>query len=250
MFETLERLNLYAVLGLGRDAPTAAIEEAHRRLVDKFHPTKNAWLTDEAERSKLVFVFAKIKAAYQTLREGKSRIEYDEQLRRLDKETAGESYMRMEFAKTDRQRALEERIKESEALFKEGRRLFEAHRLHDAHEKVAKAIEIYPEEARFFALAGKIGALNPNIRWQKEAEGHLRRAIEIDPWNADYRVALGLLYKNAGLRHKAKKEFVRALELDAANETALAEVPAAERPAKKELPSQPTLPGDDEVDWS
>ena len=48
--------------------------------------------------------------------------------------------------------------------------------------------------------------------------GTLRVAIPaevttLDPWNADYAILLGQLYKKQGLKRRAQRQFERALEL-------------------------------------
>ena len=53
-----------------------------------------------------------------------------------------------------------------------------------------------------------------------------RRAIELESWNAEGLVGLGLLYKREGLLSRAKKNFERALEVDADHKIARQELEA------------------------
>jgi tetratricopeptide (TPR) repeat protein len=61
-------------------------------------------------------------------------------------------------------------------------------------------------------------------RKKKEAEKALKKAIELEPHNADYRVYLGIIYLKAGLNIRAAKCFTAALEWDPTNERAQSEL--------------------------
>ena len=54
---------------------------------------------------------------------------------------------------------------------------------------------------------------NPDTKWQRLAEESYRKALEIDPWNADYLVCLGRLYRKQGLTTRARRHFEMALEI-------------------------------------
>src|SRR5262249_13088666 len=57
-------------------------------------------------------------------------------------------------------------------------------------------------------------ALLKNPRTRREGEHHLVRAAELDQFNAQIRVRLGLLYKEAGLPKKAEYYFKAAVAID------------------------------------
>jgi curved DNA-binding protein CbpA len=67
------------------------------------------------------------------------------------------------------------------------------------------------------------GGLSRNQRIRREAEQHLLKAAEMDPYSAEIRVRLGMLYKDAGMVKKAQQAFHEALLLDASNVVALSE---------------------------
>jgi Tfp pilus assembly protein PilF len=48
----------------------------------------------------------------------------------------------------------------------------------------------------------------------KKAERDFLRAIELEAWNPEGYVGLGMLYKREGLLLRARKQFERALEID------------------------------------
>jgi tetratricopeptide (TPR) repeat protein len=68
------------------------------------------------------------------------------------------------------------------------------------------------------------GGLARNQRIRHEAEQHLLKAADMDPYTAEIRVKLGFLYKDAGMPKKAQQYFHEALMLDASNVTALSEL--------------------------
>lgn len=49
---------------------------------------------------------------------------------------------------------------------------------------------------------------------KKKAEQDFLQAIELQPWNADAYLGLGILYMNEGLKIKARKQLEKALEID------------------------------------
>ena len=61
------------------------------------------------------------------------------------------------------------------------------------------------------------GGLIRNQRIRREAEQHMLRAAELDRLNAEVRLRLALLYKDAGMEKKAQHYFLETLMLDANN---------------------------------
>ena len=50
--------------------------------------------------------------------------------------------------------------------------------------------------------------------YKKKAEQDFLQAIELQSWNAEAYLGLGLLYMNEGLKIKARKQLEKALEID------------------------------------
>ena len=62
--------DLYALLGVPRDAPEAEIKKAYRRLAMQYHPDRNPAPGAEAK-------FKEVTEAYEVLREPARRAQYD-----------------------------------------------------------------------------------------------------------------------------------------------------------------------------
>jgi curved DNA-binding protein CbpA len=69
-------------------------------------------------------------------------------------------------------------------------------------------------------------ALMRNPRTRREGEQHLLKAAELEPFNAQIRLRLGMMYKEAGLPKKAEVYFREALQIDPDNRAALKELGA------------------------
>jgi curved DNA-binding protein CbpA len=67
-------------------------------------------------------------------------------------------------------------------------------------------------------------ALMRNPRTRREGEQHLMKAAELEPFNAQIRLRLGLIYKEAGLPKKAENYFREALQIDPENRAAQKEL--------------------------
>ena len=63
-------------------------------------------------------------------------------------------------------------------------------------------------------------ALSKNAKWRREAEEHFLKAIELEQFNAEYYVGLGLLYKEAGMQKRAESQLKQALQVNPGNKAA------------------------------
>ena len=68
-----------------------------------------------------------------------------------------------------------------------------------------QAIEIIGDQAEYYHLLGMAQKENP--KWRQDAERNLKIAIKLDPWRPEYLVALGKLYRDAGMGLRAEKMF-------------------------------------------
>ncbi|MFY9571942.1 MAG: tetratricopeptide repeat protein, partial [Blastocatellia bacterium] len=110
----------------------------------------------------------------------------------------------------------------AEHYYQQGRARFERKEYHAAVHLLREAIKLDPSRAPYHYHLGL--ALIRNPRTRRDAELHLSRAAELEPYNAQIRVKLGQLYKEAGLSKKAENYFREALQLDPENRVAKREI--------------------------
>jgi Flp pilus assembly protein TadD len=110
----------------------------------------------------------------------------------------------------------------AEVYYQQGRARFERKEYHAAVHLLREAIKLDPSRAPYHYHLGI--ALIRNPRTRRDAEHHLAKAAELEPYNAQVRVKLGLLYKEAGLSKRADHYFREALQLDPDNRVARREM--------------------------
>jgi tetratricopeptide (TPR) repeat protein len=110
----------------------------------------------------------------------------------------------------------------AEQLYNQGRARFDRKEYHAAVHLLREAIRLDATQPHYHFHLGL--ALIRNPRTRREAETHLSKASELDPYNPQIRVKLGLLYKEAGLAKKAEHYFNEALSLDPENRIAKREL--------------------------
>ena len=132
--------------------------------------------------------------------------------------------------------------------FRQGRVYYQRNDFHTAAHMLRQAVNLDPNRASYHYYLGLTlsvlsqarsihahhegchvncnhgGSLTRNQRVRHEAEQHLHKAGELDPTNADIKIRLGLLYKEAGLAKKAEQFFHEALLLDASSDIARIEL--------------------------
>ena len=120
----------------------------------------------------------------------------------------------------------------AEHYYQQGRARFDRKEYHAAVHLLREAIKLDPSKAPYHFHLGI--ALIRNPRTRRDAELHLAKAAELEPYNAQIRVKLGMLYKEAGLLKRAEHYFREALQLDPGNRAASREVSLGAAKAKGE----------------
>ncbi|HJZ85268.1 MAG TPA: J domain-containing protein [Polyangia bacterium] len=82
LFENLEGLDYYAVLGVEQNVDGEAIRRAFYDRAELMHPDRHYNLVDTDLREKLYLVYKRVAEAYRVLGIGETRREYDQQLAR------------------------------------------------------------------------------------------------------------------------------------------------------------------------
>jgi curved DNA-binding protein CbpA len=110
----------------------------------------------------------------------------------------------------------------AELYYQQGRARFERKEYHAAVHLLREAIKLDASRAPYHYHLGL--ALIRNPRTRRDAELHLSKAAELEPYNSQIRVKLGMLYKEAGLFKRADHYFREALQMDPDNRVAKREM--------------------------
>jgi tetratricopeptide (TPR) repeat protein len=174
----------YDVLGVNREVSTESLKTIYYQLARSYHPDRfrksHASLVTRLEAA-----FARIKQAYDTLRDDNLRANYNTKIATARKKAEQVVTEPAPQAPTPQPGAVVEKVAESAA----------------------------ERAARGQMLAG-------NEKTRRAAEAELLAAIKLDPKNAEYRVMLAELYRDLGLKLRAKGEAERAVAADPNNRKA------------------------------
>lgn len=174
----------YAILGVAKRATDAEIKKAYLRLARENHPDR---YTDPGERAEADRRFQQITEAYNQLRDGRLRQEYD---RSLQKET-----------KTPQEEA---RLYFKNAQLREQSRDYE-----NALKYYYEAMRLQPQELDYILGAARILSMDKSK--QRQAADLLNQAMQVDPTAPEPHLELGALFAKSGMIVRAKRVYENAL---------------------------------------
>jgi curved DNA-binding protein CbpA len=82
LFDRLDRIDYYEILGVSRDADAEALRTAFYTRADIMHPDRHYNIVDSDLREKLYLVYKRVAEAYRVLSGTDTRRDYDRQLAR------------------------------------------------------------------------------------------------------------------------------------------------------------------------
>jgi curved DNA-binding protein CbpA len=186
--------NHYSILGIPETATEAEIKSAFVNLAKKNHPD----VLPRMENWKMINeTFASIIVAYKTLRDRDKRREYDQKLAAglLEKDDVKKNHAR--------------------ATFRLGIDSYKAKYYRRSHRYFKACCQLDPENPHYWSYLG-LAAINSGHSLE-EAEMCGKKAIDLHPSSPQYHITLGVIYKKAGKKSEAKKEFKAALKIDPNN---------------------------------
>lgn len=207
----LKTKNYYELLGVSRVATEEEIKRAYFNLARNYHPDR--FNQEVGDISLINEVFNAITTAYRTLSDADKRKQYDAQLSAPSQESA------------------EDLVKKAEIKYRQGRTLYNQGMYEEAIILLEEAIRLRRNKADYYLLLAM--AESKLSAYKKKAEKDFLKAIEMEPWNPEGYLGLGMLYLNEGLKIKAKKQFQKALEIDPEHQQVRAALAELEKGEKK-----------------
>jgi curved DNA-binding protein CbpA len=198
--QRLPNIDFYEVLGVARSANEEEVKKAYFKLARKFHPDRFGRHLQPGVKEQIEDVFDYINKAYRTLTSKDQKMAYASKL------ASGPGVDE------------KDRSKNAEIRFRQGKTLFSQGRYEEALVLLEEAVRLKDNKGDYFLLLAMAESKVPAL--SKKAEKDFLKAIEIESWNPEGFVGLGMLYKREGLLLRARKQFERALEIDSDHKAA------------------------------
>jgi hypothetical protein len=208
LFQELPSKNHWEVLGIPKGSTLDDIQQAFFRGAKRFHPDRFRRIPSPEFQEKVSYVFRRFTEANETLT-SPARTGYEAL---ADKERQYEASRSSSVPTKGSGGRPAGDAAEAMSLFRRAQQAYEASDFWNAIQLCHQAIDQAPERAEAYHLLGL--ALSKNPKWRQDAEKNLRIATNLDPWKADYFVALGSLYQDVGLHLRARKAFEQAKAVD------------------------------------
>jgi curved DNA-binding protein CbpA len=214
----------YEILGVPRNAGELEIKAAYHRLARKYHPDKAA---GPQEAASMEAEFSQISTAYNVLKDKDKRAAYDQTMEQrqaaaqtnVSPKSAGPSSSGgMPMANPSAASQEKNKAGVARRAFLKGLQLMSSGDYNKASEFLEVAIKNNEAEAAYHAKLSQ--CLLRSHRAFTRAISAAQRAIELDPYNTDYRLVLAELYENTDAKSMAIKTYEEILKWDPANDRA------------------------------
>jgi len=208
LFQEFPSRNHWEVLEIPQGSGLEEIQQAFFRGAKRFHPDRFRRIPAPDFQEKLSYVFRRFTEAKEILTSS-ARSGYEAL---AEKEGLYEASRKSSIPSRGGAGRPAGDAAEATSLFRRAQQAFQASDFWNAIQLCHQAIDHAPERAEIYHLLGL--ALSKNPKWRQDAEKNLRIATNLDPWKADYFVALGSLYQEVGLHLRARKAFEQAKSVD------------------------------------
>jgi curved DNA-binding protein CbpA len=193
--EILPSMTLYQILDVPKTASDDDIKKAYFQMARKFHPDRFDRKTVADFKAQIDEVFDGITNAYRVLSNKDSRKIYDAK--------SGEATT---------QEDVQDSFRKADIKFRQGKTLHSQGRYDEAIAYLEEAVRVRKDKGDYFLLLAMCESKMP--AYVRKAEQDFLKAIQLEPWNPEGYVGLGLLYKAEGLQTKAVKQLEKALEAE------------------------------------
>lgn len=185
-------LDNFGILGIKKTASLEEMNDSYRKKSRMYHPDRFGTAASSEIKKIARFVLDGIKDAYQ-------------ELIKKEREEKGEP-------EEDKTTTKEVPVFKANSLFEKAQKLHSEKQYHDAVLLLKKAVRLDPTRGKYFFLLGV--CQSELFYFHGDAERNLKKAIELESWNADPVYALGMLFRKQKKLKLSEKCFLRALEID------------------------------------
>ena len=200
----VKEIDHYELFNLKNTVAFSEIKDAYYQYAKRFHPDRFGDASDPELKEKANFVFARINKAFEILSDEDKRREYDMK-----------GYKEIQ----NQDKVSENLIEKANLFYRKARVLYSHKKFLEAASFLDEAVRNDGGKAPYFLLLGLSQANVPTLR--RMAEKNLQKVVEMEPWNAEPLVALGLLFLAEKLDKRAESFFRKALAIDPDHEVAL-----------------------------
>ena len=190
-------MNYYELLGIATNATHRDIESAYKKYAEEFSPAKVRAITNPELKKKAQFLVEKGKRAHEILIDFDKRGQYEKLgYRDIDPGSLKE----------------EDPAEKARELYRKAKTLFSVGNFPVAIKALEEAVKNDDSRADYYLLLGKCQAKIPEMK--HIAETSLRKATEMESWNAEPYAEMGMLFYSERLYKRAEGYFRRALEIE------------------------------------
>jgi len=196
-------LDHFQLFGVPPNADENTVKKAYFKMARKFHPDRFGRDLDPLVKKQIDELFDRITKSYKALTTPGAATAPPEPPPPADD-------------------ADKDPGKNADTRFRQGKTLYNQARYEEAIQYLEEAVRMNDNKGDYFLL---LALAQSKVRgYSKKAEKNFLRAIELEPWNPEGIVGLGILYKKEGLTTRAKRQFEKALEIEPNHQAARQEL--------------------------
>ena len=193
--DTLPAMTLYQILDVPKTATEEDIKKAYFQMARRFHPDRFERKIVADFKSQIDEVFDGITNAYRVLSNKESRRVYD-----------------AKSGSVSTQEDIQDSFRKADIKFRQGKTLHGQARYDEAIAYLEEAVRMRRDKGDYYLLLAMCESKMP--AYVQKAEQDFLKAIQLEPWNPEGYVGLGVLYKTEGLQTKAIKQLEKALAVE------------------------------------
>jgi tetratricopeptide (TPR) repeat protein len=191
------RSDYYEILGVQHTANYNEIKNAYFNYAKKYHPDRISSAPDPEIKEKANYVFAEINKAYETLGNPDKKNAYDSKGYKEDNQLAP---------------IQENLIERARLLHRKAKSMYNQEKYWEASSLLDEAVKLDPNKASYFLLLGMCQMNVPQLR--RRAADNLQMAIDLEHWNVDAFITMGLLLMSENQPLRAEGYFRKVLSIN------------------------------------